>query len=429
MSVDSGEADRYRDLARRLHDVAKPMRVLSALRWSPEVREDFLARGASRLPDVSYEPFDAAPIIDEIRSIRRSIFPGSLIDDWFESQAASVEQTALMLAARGTPSFLTHSAALYGVPTAPLRYDPITPLELAHRVGEVIGDLGRIGLDLLPTPDRDAASVAAEVEQGVRAHFGADAPKVEVVDELSANALATSTRIKLRNGALFTDRDAAQLLNHEGYIHVLTSINGRHQPDLPILAVGHPGTTRTQEGLAVFAEFITGTLELDRIRRLADRVLAVRMVIEGADFIELYRWFLERTPTPEQAFESTRRVFRGGPVTGGAPFTKDVVYLSGFLAVSTFIRAAFVRDRVDCLGLLFAGKLDIFAIPALCELRALGLCQPARHRPPWVMDPRWVLTWLTVSTFTQAIDLDSVAAAIGRLLDRAPVVPIAVPTN
>ena len=121
MSVDSGEGDRYRDLARRLHDVAKPMRVLSALRWSPEVREDFLARGASRLPDVSYEPFDAAPIIDEIRSIRRSIFPGSLIDDWFESQAAGVEQTALMLAARGTPSFLTHSAALYGVPTAPLR--------------------------------------------------------------------------------------------------------------------------------------------------------------------------------------------------------------------------------------------------------------------------------------------------------------------
>lgn len=424
MSVDSGEADRCRDLARRLHDVAKPMRVLSALRWDAAVRDSFLAGGATQLPDVSYPPFDARPIVDEVRSIRRSIYPGAVIDDWFEAQADAIEHTALMLAARGTPAFLTHSAALYGLPSAPLRYDPTTPLELARRVHEVLGDLDRIGLDLLRTPDRDAASVAAELETGVRAHFGDDAPKIEIVDELSANALATSTRIKLRRDAKFTDRDAAQLLNHEGFIHVLTAINGRHQTDLPILAIGHPGTTRTQEGLAVFAEFVTGTLELDRIRRLADRVLAVDMVAEGADFIELYRWFEDRTPTPEQAFESTRRIFRGGPVTGGAPFTKDTVYLSGFLAVSTFMRAAFVRNRVDCLGLLFAGKLDLYAIPALCELRALGLCRPAVHRPPWVNDPRWVLTWLTISTFTQAIDLGTVSSAVGRLLDRAPEVTL-----
>jgi hypothetical protein len=112
-------------------------------------------------------------------------------------------------------------------------------------------------------------------------------------------------------------------------------------------------------------------------------------------------------------------------VTGGAPFTKDTVYLSGFLAVSTFIRAAFQKDRVDCLGLLFAGKLDIYSIPALAELRSLGLCRPATYLPPWVADPRWVLTWLTYSTFTSAIDLDAVADAVGRLLDRSPRVEIA----
>lgn len=396
------------------------MRVLAALRWPAEARDRFLADGASRLPEVEYEPFDPAPVVDEVRSIRRQIYPGGLVDDWFESQAASIEHTALMLAARGTPSFFTHSAALYGSPTQPLRYDPATPFDLATRVHAVLDGLHQIGLDLLRTPDRDAASVARELESGVRAHFGDDAPAIEIVDELSANALATATKVKLRQGALFTDRDAVQLLNHEAFIHVLTAINGKHQHDLPILAIGHPGTTRTQEGLAVFAEFVTGTLELDRIRRLADRVLAVQMVVDGADFIELYRWFLDRTPTPEQAFESTRRVFRGGPVTGGAPFTKDVVYLSGFLGVSTFMRAAFMRDRVDCLGLLFAGKLDMYAIPALCELRSLDLCRPAVYRPPWVDDPRWVLTWLTVSTFLSSIDLDAVSEAIGRLLDRAP---------
>ena len=234
---------------------------------------------------------------------------------------------------------------------------------------------------------------------------------VPVINELLGNHVAA---------AIADYVDAAQLLNHEAFIHVLTAVNGRHQPDLPILAIGHPGTTRTQEGLAVFAEFVSGTLELDRFRRLADRVLGVQMVIDGADFIELFRWFSERSPDPEQAFESTRRIFRGGPVTGGAPFTKDCVYLSGFLAVSTFIKAAFVQERLDCVGTLFVGKLDLHDIPALVELRRLGLCRSPVHRPPWVLDPGWALTWLTYSTFVADVDLAAVSRAVGHVLDRAP---------
>ncbi|MFY9974739.1 MAG: tyrosine/phenylalanine carboxypeptidase domain-containing protein, partial [Chromatiaceae bacterium] len=66
--------------------------------------------------------------------------------------------------------------------------------------------------------------------------------------------------------------------------------------------------------------------ELDRLRRLADRVIAIQMAIDGADFLEVYDFFMERTGDADQAFESARRVFRGGVLTGGAPFTKDVVY-------------------------------------------------------------------------------------------------------
>ena len=136
-------------------------------------------------------------------------------------------------------------------------------------------------------------------------HFGDGAPEILVVDELSANAVASTSRIKIRRDAQFTAKDAAQLLNHEAFIHVATGMNGREQTDIPILAIGHPGTTRTQEGLAVYSEYVSGTLDLDRLRRLADRILAVQMVIDGADFIEVYRWFLDRSATPEQAFEST----------------------------------------------------------------------------------------------------------------------------
>ena len=415
------DVNRYRTVAQGLHQVAKPIRVLSALRWPAEVRDEFLAGGGAALPSVDYPPFDEQPIVDALADLRRSIFPGDLVDDWLESTATALELTARMLAARGTPAFLDYSRALYSEPHTPLRYDPATPYELAERVHEVLAGLERVGLRNDVARDHTAQDVADIVAAGVTGHFGPeDAPKVEIVDELSANALATASRIKVRSGAHFTARDAAQLLNHEAFIHVLTAVNGRYQTELPILAIGHPGTTRTQEGLAVFAEFVSGTLELDRFRRLADRVLGVQMVIDGADFVELFRWFSERSPDPEQAFESTRRIFRGGPVTGGAPFTKDCVYLSGFLAVSTFIRAAFVEERLDAIGTLFVGKLDLHDIPALVELRRVGLCRSPVHRPPWVNDPGWALTWLTYSTFVNAIDLGAVADAMGRVLARAP---------
>jgi uncharacterized protein (TIGR02421 family) len=347
-----------------------------------------------------------------------------MVDDWLGQEADAVESTALLLASVGTRRFSEHSADLYGVPTRPLRVDPTTPLLLADAVLESVDELTAQHLLTEPPRDRTAEDVAAEIEAAVAVHFGADAPKVLVVDELSANAVASTTKIKIRRGAMFTRRDAAQLLNHEAYIHVGTGINGRAQTDLPILAVGHPGTTRTQEGLAVFSEFVSGQLDLDRLRRLANRVLAVQHVFDGADFIELYRWFLDRSPSPEQAFESTRRIFRGAPLDGGAPFTKDCGYLSGLLGVSTFVRAAFAAGRADTLGLLFAGKLDLTAIPALAELRSRGMCHPGKYLPPWAADPSWVLTYLTLSTFMNRVDQATVTAAVVDILAQCPRVDI-----
>lgn len=421
-------ADRYRAAAQILHDAAKPMRVLSALAWPGELRDEFLAGGAQRLPEPTYEPVDIAPVIDAADAARALLRPGTVVDDWLGREADSIESAIRMLAARGTPEFFEHSRTLYGVPDQPLRFDPATPLELAERVHEALTELHEA--DLVPpvVRSRTGEQVAAFIDGEVQEHFGDAAPEVVLVDELSANATATTSRIKIRRGAKFTTKDAAQLLNHEAFIHVGTGLNGRTQRDIPILAIGHPGTTRTQEGLAVYSEYVSGTLGLDRLRRLADRIVAVQLVIDGADFIELYRWFLERTPTPEQAFESTRRIFRGAPMTGGAPFTKDCSYLSGYLSVATFIRAAFTAGRADTLALLFSGKLDLFSIPALGELRSQGLVKPARFLPPWASDPGWVLAHLTLNTFMTNIDLDTVSAAMADLLEHCPQVEIRYPS-
>ena len=425
--TDESAADRYRQAAQILHDVAKPIRVLSALAWPSELRDQFLAGGAQRLPEPTYAPVDPTPVIEAANAARALLQPGNVVDDWLGREADSIESTALMLAARQTPEFFEHSRALYGVPDQPLRFDPATPLELARRVHDALEELHEA--DMVPPVirSRSGAQVAAFIESEVQEHFGDAAPEVLLVDELSANATATTSRIRIRSGAKFTTKDAAQLLNHEAFIHVGTGLNGRAQTDIPILAVGHPGTTRTQEGLAVYSEYVSGTLGLDRLRRLADRIVAVQLVVDGADFIELYRWFLDRTPDPEQAFESTRRIFRGAPMTGGAPFTKDCSYLSGYLSVTTFIRAAFTAGRADTLALLFSGKLDLFAIPALAELRSQGLVKPAKFLPPWASDPGWVLAHLTLNSFLANIDLGVVSEAMADVLEHCPRVEIQFP--
>lgn len=418
------EQERICHVANLLKQGNKSIRILNAIAWSQQVKADFFAHQAQKLPEVEYAPFDDSPIIEIIREARKNIFPtSSRVDMWLESQANAIETGARMLANVGKPSFFTFCRQAYGEPNTSLRYDDQTPLQLAESVRDHVARLNHLKIAIDSPKIYSSEDIAQEIDTAVKPHFGEDAPEMAIVDELSANALATSKQIRIRRDAKFTDRDAIQLINHEAFIHVLTSINGRKQTKLPILGEGHVGTTSTQEGLAVFAEIISGSMELNRFQRLADRVFAIQMAIDGADFIQVYQYFLERTEGQEdQAFESTRRVFRGGVITGGAPFTKDVVYLFGLLRVSNTINAIFSAGRSDCLKLLFCGKLDIMDLPALAELTSIGLCQLPKYVPPWIADPRSLLALLSYSTFMSNVDLIKSTEVAERLTADIPII-------
>src|SRR5262249_16616001 len=122
----------------------------------------------------------------------------------------------------------------------------------------------------------DAAFVADALGARMRDYFADDPIRCEVAETLSANAVASSDLVKIKLGAAFTERDVDQLLVHEGHVHLGTTLNGRKQPILTCLATGAPRTTRSQEGLAIFAELVTHAMDLDRLRRLTDRILAVK---------------------------------------------------------------------------------------------------------------------------------------------------------
>ncbi|BAQ62619.1 hypothetical protein GM3708_3025 [Geminocystis sp. NIES-3708] len=418
------EKVRICSVASLLQQANKQIRILKTISWNPQVKEDFFAHQCQKLPDVNYIPFNPAPVIDILREARKNIFPqSSKVDFWLERQGDAIEKAARMLANVGKSDFFSFSRLAYGEPTAPLRYDDKTLLQLAQSIRDNVDRLNELQFKIHSPTIYSAEEIALKIDLALKPHFGEDAPEIVILDNLSANALATSKQIRLRRDAKFTDRDCIQLINHEGFIHVLTSINGKKQDKLPILGEGHIGTTCTQEGLAVFAEVISGSMELNRFQRLADRVFAIQMAIDGADFIDVYKYFFDRTEgKKDQSFESARRVFRGGVITGSTPFTKDVVYLFGLLMVSSAINAMFSAGRADCLRLMFCGKLDIMDLPALAELTDLGLCKLPKYLPPWIIDPRSLLALLTYSTFMRKIDLDTSTKVASRLLGDTPII-------
>ena len=161
-------------------------------------------------------------------------------------------------------------------------------------------------------------------------------------------------------------------------------------------------------------------MDLNRFRRLADRVIAIQMAIDGADFLDVYRFYLERIGDREQAFENARRVFRGGLLSGGSPFTKDILYLEGLLKVHNFLRTMVSVGRADCLRLLFCGKLDLENLPVVGILASRGICHPPKFLPPWAKDMRFLLCYLTYSSFLNKIDLAQVKVHYEQMLQAIP---------
>lgn len=370
--------------------------VLRLLKWSPQLRRQFFASGHSRLPRPEYPALDLSDARAQLTEARALCQGDDVVDAFLRRTADALETTVAMLQSVGTPEFSRHSQTLYGSPGEVFPGTHRTPLELARRV---IKSTEAVAAALPPPPEPTltAEQVAAQIQADIAVHFGDKAPAVEVVDVLGARASAAPKRIRLRRGAKFSDLDVRQLVQHEALVHVATALNGRRQRRMPILAANHAATTKTQEGLAVFAELVAGTLDPHRLLRIAHRVVAIDMALGGADFRDVYRYFLPHSIDRVEAYQSTARVFRGGVVTGGAPFVKDMVYLDGLCRVHVFVRAAIDTARVDCLRLLFAGKFALTDMPAIVELQRRQLCRDAQFVPPWVSDPRRLVAYFAAT--------------------------------
>jgi uncharacterized protein (TIGR02421 family) len=187
--------------------------------------------------------------------------------------------------------------------------------------------------------------------------------------KISAAAMVknSSQEMLLKKNFRFSANQLKVLANHEIGIHLVTTFNGMDQP-LKIFHNGFPRNVETQEGLAVFSEYMSGCLTLYRLKELAYRVLAADGIHKGFNFCDTFdmlhnQYKLNR----EEAYNIALRAHRGGG------FTKDYKYLSGLKKIYKYYHEGKPLD------LLLAGKVSLDYLPVVKKWMTEGLAQPIRY--------------------------------------------------
>lgn len=188
-------------------------------------------------------------------------------------------------------------------------------------------------------------------------------------DKLAAIAMVLSNdkTLVLNSNHTFTENEIKILTNHEIGVHMVTTMNAAIHK-LKIFNHGFPMNVETQEGLAVFSEFMSNSLTLQRLRELAYRVIAVNSLERGCDFVETFK-LLHNTYNlnKDKAFTITVRVHRGGG------FTKDYLYLTGLKKIYDYYQSG------KELNLLLTGKVSIKYADQIAYMIQKGYASPAKY--------------------------------------------------
>ena len=411
MTVDRDVAH-HTALDTQLVEAVGGIKLLGLTSWPAALQAPFLAsiaRGQPELPQVDYPRLDFTDTRHRLAAISAQCDPDHPIGLYVQRSAHSWDQAAGLLESLGTAEVDRYSVELFGAPEQPLPGNGPSTRDAARHFIQIAQELDH---ELLAPEEQVPVSATAlqlQLQSDLDAFFESRIITVQLDPELISKAAAGPNRIRLRTSARFSAYDRAQLFHHEALVHSLIALNGREQPHLPSLALSSPRVTATQEGLATFAEQITGSIDIERLKRISLRTEAIAMAREGADFIEVFRYFCEAGQNNEESFASAQRVFRGVPPSGGAAFTKDTVYLRGLVSVHTFFRHMLAEDRLQVCRWLFAGKMSLTDAIAFAPLFEEGILRPPRWLPHWVSRANGLAGMLAFSLFANRIRMDQLA--------------------
>ena len=317
--------DALRDIDRKIDDISKSFDYLLSLTPinSDQARQQFEDSGESETPKLLYRPLAV-----DIYAQREALFEISFDDiedpllyDLYREKQEELSLQLMLLELRGTPRFKDAGRLFYGA------------------VDQALLDSAR---EILAAPKSGSSSNSKSDEKVNSAELQEAAEKMisefreqwcgfdgntEIREDLPAGMMVSGPKLMISSQTQISAERLNALLAHELGVHMFTYCTGNAQ-GLRLFRSGLAGYEAVQEGLAVFAEYLTGGLTQTRMRLLAARVVGCDAMLNGASFPETYALLNDTYGfTKRGAFNITLRIYRSGG------FAKDAIYLRGLKEV------------------------------------------------------------------------------------------------
>ncbi|OOG71905.1 flavohemoglobin expression-modulating QEGLA motif protein [Algoriphagus sp. A40] len=307
----------------------------------------------SKLPNFTYRLISLDPELEKRKLFNLSIenIDHPTLAFLQRDKRMELEKQLIMLEERGTRQFLHTSSSVFG--------------EVGNDVRDCALSLLNNGLENEQHEFKTVNAVefarAAEAELNkYRPYFPEISLCVKIKDNVNG-LIVSGSELSIGKNLKISAARMEALIQHEVGTHLLTYCNGHAQP-LGLMYSGFAGYEETQEGIAVLSEYLVGGLDINRLKLLAARVIAVDTLIKGGDFIETFNLlWKEYGFKSETAFIISMRVHRGGG------YTKDWIYLKGLIRVLAYLQ------RGGNLSLLYSGKFALNHLPLIEELTHLRI--------------------------------------------------------
>lgn len=346
-------------LDKKLYHLAKGIETLGYINPRNLVQEKkrFFAKNFNYTPEFTYRQLEIDPF--EFREKLYRLPESHIADisiqkmyrDVIDSYATKIE----LFTAIGTEKFLYNSLIYYGEPSD----DDIQMANFLLFAQPFEEPQERV----LDAQDAKAQFLTALESYNIKC-------KVEVTNKIVASAMVDNSKktILINKSMKMNQVEIDALIHHELGVHMVTTVNANMQK-LKIFKLGLPGNTYTQEGLAILSEYMTGNMSLPRLKALALRVIAVKMMINQYDFSHTFKTLVnDYGVIKDEAFRLTARVYRGGG------FTKDFLYLRGVKDAIKF----YGKENLES---LYVGKTGFDYLKTINEMIDRGMVDRPVHLP------------------------------------------------
>ncbi|CAA0101136.1 Uncharacterised protein [BD1-7 clade bacterium] len=344
---------------RALYQLAKNLETLfyiNPLNIAAE-RKQFFKTNGNYLPQFRYRQLDIDPyqFREQLYHLPVNTIRDPSIQSLYRDVINGLSEKIGLLVKAGQPEFLYESLKYYGEPS---QSDVKNAQFFLHASSYTEPQIETVSTQGLLNMMRDAAK-----------QWNMSC-KVEANTKLVAKAMVSNSRkaVMIAKDLNVSLTEAKALVHHELGVHMATTLNAQTQR-LKVFSIGLPGSTLTQEGLAILNEYRSGNMTLERLQGLALRVLAVREMLTRNDFRHTYSYLVEEhLLSQDEAFNLAVRVHRGGG------FTKDYLYLNG-------VSKAFELSKQRDIKNLYVGKTGFDYLPVINEMVERQLVKAPAYYP------------------------------------------------